>query len=305
MDLDLRDLELVDAVHRHGTLTAAATNLYVSQPALSQRLLRLERRLGAELFERTGRKLDPTTAGKRMIDAAGVALAELRDAVRDITQLGPQPPSPVRIATQCATNLQWIPSVLAELRRHDASYDVTITTVGDDEHADALMCDEIDVAIVHKLDRTMDRVRLDALFDDELIAVHATNHPWRHRRYVDTADFADVHLVLCDSYDPNRTPATPLPTPAHTPPARLTLLPLVTDMIIETVAGSDAVTIMPSWNAAPYVADGRVGCTRLGRRPHQRTWYAATRRQDADRRIAAVVATMQATLAAGVHTAGR
>src|SRR5262245_54732101 len=157
MDVDLRDLELVDAVHRHGTLTAAATNLFVSQPALSQRLLRLERRLGAELFERTGRKLDPTTAGKRMIDAAGVALAELRDAVRDITQLRPQAPSPVRIATQCATNLQWISGVLAELRRHDASYDVTITTVGDDDHADALMRDEIDVAIVHKLDRTMDR----------------------------------------------------------------------------------------------------------------------------------------------------
>jgi LysR family transcriptional regulator for metE and metH len=302
MDVDLRDLELVDAVHRHGTLTAAAANLYVSQPALSQRLLRLEHRLGTALFERTSRRLDPTPAGKRIIDAAEVALSELRDAVRDITKLQPDARVPVRVSTQCATNLQWIPAVLTEMRRHDPSADIAIVSVGDDAHADALVRGELDLAIVHKLDRSMDHIRLEALFDDELVAVHAIDHPWRRRRHVDAADFADVHLVLCESYDPSRTPATPLPTPGHAKPARLTLLPLVTDMIIETVAGSDAITILPSWNVAPYMANGRVSTTRLGRQPQQRTWYAAVRRQDADPRIADLVATMQASLATGIHT---
>jgi LysR family transcriptional regulator for metE and metH len=302
MDLALRDLELVDAVHRHGTLTAAASKLYVSQPALSQRLLRLEHKLGAALFERTGRRLDPTAAGRRIIDAAELALGELRDAVRDIAQLHPDASEPIRIATQCVTNVQWIPAVLAEVRKRDASADVAVVTVPDDAHADALVGGDIDLAIVHKLDRTMDRVRLQVLFDDELVAVHAIGHPWSRRRYVDAADFAETHLVLCDSYDPTRTPATPLPTPDQAQPARLTLLPLVTDMIVETVAGSDAVTILPSWNAAPYAAAGRVGITRLGRQPQHRTWYAAVRRQDADQRIVDLVTAMQSFVAAGRHT---
>ena len=84
MDVDVRDLELLEALDQHQTLTAAADHLYVSQPALSQRLLRLEQRLGAPLFERRGRRLVANPAGARMLRAARVALYELRDAVREV-----------------------------------------------------------------------------------------------------------------------------------------------------------------------------------------------------------------------------
>src|SRR6476659_1808805 len=83
MDVDVRDLELLEAIDRHETLTAAADQLYVSQPALSQRLVRLEQRLGTPLFER-GRRLVPTDAGRRMLRAARVTLVELRTAVREV-----------------------------------------------------------------------------------------------------------------------------------------------------------------------------------------------------------------------------
>ncbi len=301
MDLDLRDLELIDAVHRHGTLTAAASHLFVSQPALSQRLLRLEQRLGAPLFDRSARRLDATPAGKRMIDAAEVVLGEVRDALRDLSQQRSNASGPLRIATQCVTNLQWLPIVLASLREHDAVADVMVETIPDADHADALERGDIDLAIVHKLDRNMDRVRLSALFDDEMLAVHATDHPWRRRRFVDADDFRSAHLVMCESYDQTRMPATPLPTPGHVLPERLTLLPLLTDVIIETVAGSDAVTILPSWNAAPYLASGRVAATRIGREPQQRTWYAATRRTDTDPRIGRLLDAMRTTLGGGQH----
>jgi LysR family transcriptional regulator, regulator for metE and metH len=301
MDIDLRDLELIDAVHRHGTLTAAASHLFVSQPALSQRLLRLEKRLGAPLFDRSARGLDSTPAGKRMIDAAELVLGEVRDAVRDVRQQRPDARGPLRIATQCVTNLQWLPTVLAFLREHDAVADVTVETIADADHADALVRGDVDLAIVHKLDRKMDQVRLSALFDDELLAVHAADHPWRRRRYVGAEDFRSAHLVMCESYDQTRVPATPLPTPGHVMPERLTLLPLLTDLIIETVAGSDAITILPSWNAAPYLASGRVAATRIGRERQQRTWYAATRRNDTDQRIARLLDAMHATLGSGQH----
>jgi LysR family transcriptional regulator, regulator for metE and metH len=292
---------LIDAVHRHGTLTAAASHLFVSQPALSQRLLRLEQRLGASLFDRSARRLDATPAGKRMIDAAELVLGEVHDALRDVSQQCSDALGPLRIATQCVTNLQWLPIVLASLREHDAVADVMVETIADADHADALVRGDIDLAVVHKLDRNMDQVRLSALFDDELLAVHANDHPWRRRRFVEADDFTSAHLVMCESYDQTRVPATPLPTPGHVLPERLTLLPLLTDLIIETVSGSDAVTILPSWNAAPYIASGRVAATRLGRVRQQRTWYAATRRNDTDQRIARLLGAMHATLGGGDH----
>ena len=83
---------------------------------------------------------------------------------------------------------------------------------------------------------------------------------------------------MFDSYDPARVPAVPLPIPDGARPGRLTLLPLVTELVIETVIASDAVTVLPSWIAAPYLASGRVAGIQVGREAQGRTWYAATRR---------------------------
>ena len=278
MDLDIRDLELLEALERHQTLTAAANHLFVRQPALSQRLLRLEQRLGAPLFERRGRGIVANPAGARMLRAARVALSELRDAVRDVDEIRTGTRDTVRIWTQCSTNYQWLPGMLREFRRLQPSADVTVEAVPDDAHIDALVRGDIDVAIVNKLDRQMDRVRLQELFDDEMLAIVASDHPWARKAYADADDFAEAHLMMFDSYDPARTPATPLPIPNGVQPAKLTLLPLVTDLIVEAVIASDAITVMPSWIVAPHLATGRVVGVQIGAEAHGRTWYAATRR---------------------------
>ncbi len=299
MDLDVRDLELLEALERHQTLTAAADHLYVSQPALSQRLLRLEQRLGAPLFERRGRRIVANQAGTRMLRAARVALSELRDAVRDIAEIQTGTRDTVRIWTQCSTNYQWLPNVLREFKRLQPTADVTVETVPDNDHIDALVGGDIDIAIVNKLDRQMDRVRLHELFDDELLAIVASDHPWARRPYVGALDFAAAHLVMFDSYDPARTPATPLPIPDGAQPAKLTLLPLVTELVVEAVVASDAVTVLPSWIAAAHLATGRVVGVQIGREPHGRTWYAATRRGAQTAQIATFVEVMREALGRG------
>lgn len=301
MDLDIRDLELIEAIERHQTLTAAASHLFVSQPALSQRLLRLEQRLGAPLFERRGRRIVANAAGTRMLRAARVALSELRDAVRDVAEIHTGTRNSVRIWTQCSTNYQWLPSVLREFRRLQPSADVTVETVPDDAHVDALVNGDIDVAIVNKLAHQMDRVRLHELFDDELLAIVASHHPWARKEYVEAHDFTDAHLVMFDSYDPTRSPATPLPIPDGAQPAKLTLLPLVTDLIVETVVASDAVTVMPSWIAAAHLATGRVVGVQIGSQAHGRTWYAATRRGTQTEQITTFVEVLRESLGRGDH----
>jgi LysR family transcriptional regulator for metE and metH len=301
MDVDVRDLELLEALDHHQTLTAAADHLYVSQPALSQRLLRLEQRLGAPLFERRGRRLVATPAGARMLRAARIALYELRDAVTDVGGIHSKSSDAVRIWTQCSTNYQWLPPVLREFRRRQPSTGIELATVPNGAHIDALVDGEIDVAIVSKLDRAMDRVRLHELFDDELLAIVAGHHPWARRPYLGAEDFAVAHLVMFDSYDPARVPAVPLPLPDGARPGRLTLLPPVTELVIETVIASDAVTVLPSWTAAPYLASGRVAGIQVGREAHGRTWYAATRRGGLPEPVRLLVDVLRDALCRGDH----
>ncbi|GAB92818.1 LysR family transcriptional regulator [Gordonia rhizosphera] len=74
------DLHLVTyfvAVVDHGGITKAAQSLYISQPSLSQAIRTLERRLGVTLFDRTGRRLELTEAGRKFEVAARRILADV------------------------------------------------------------------------------------------------------------------------------------------------------------------------------------------------------------------------------------
>src|SRR3954451_21636328 len=244
MDVDVRDLELLEAIDRHETLTAAADQLYVSQPALSQRMVRLEQRLGTPLFER-GRRLVPTDAGRRMLRAARVTLVELRTAVRDVAgDARAGGPDTVRIWTQCSTNFQWLPPVLRTFRQRLPSAEVTVAVLDAQDPVGPLLSGEVDIALVTKLSQQLDRVRLHHLFDDELLTIVASDHPWSSKPYVSAEDFSQAHLVLFDSYDPERVPTMPLPTPGEVPPRKRTLLPMMTELVLETVVTSEAVTVL-------------------------------------------------------------
>lgn len=80
MPLTSRRLELFLAVVDHGTVTAAASERFVSQPALSQTLRELERELGTPVFRRAGRRLRLTAAGEALVEPARQVLRDLENA---------------------------------------------------------------------------------------------------------------------------------------------------------------------------------------------------------------------------------
>ena len=65
--MDIRQIEFVDAVARHGNFTRAANELHVAQPAVSAAIRHLEDELGVRLFERTSRHVALTDAGEAFL----------------------------------------------------------------------------------------------------------------------------------------------------------------------------------------------------------------------------------------------
>jgi LysR family carnitine catabolism transcriptional activator len=89
--MDIRHLERFLAVIDQGGFTAAADEMEVSQPALSQAIKELESELGIALFERLGRKVQVTSAGRALIEPARQALRDVetaRAAVGAVAGLG-------------------------------------------------------------------------------------------------------------------------------------------------------------------------------------------------------------------------
>jgi LysR family transcriptional regulator for metE and metH len=281
MNIGVRDLELLEAMEEHGTLTAAALGLHISQPALSQRLKGLEQRLGARLFERRGRQLVITASGERMYVAARTALGELRAAQLDVRLIAEGRHRPIRLVSQCATNYAWLPAVLREFRSRGPAVEVQISTVGDRDTISTLLDGRIDIALITKLDREMDQIHLQPLFDDELVAVVSTSHPWATRTQVTRRDIEQEHLVLFDSYDQSRVPSVPLPIPAGVKPGRLTTVATDADLLIEMVRTGDCATVLPSWVAEPYLKMPHLVAVSIGPKPQFRTWFCATRHGEA------------------------
>ncbi len=78
--MELRQLEYFAAVARHGHFTRAAEALYITQPALSQQVRRLEAELGLALLRRTSRGVELTAAGADLLVHAEKVLAEVAAA---------------------------------------------------------------------------------------------------------------------------------------------------------------------------------------------------------------------------------
>ena len=83
--VSLRDLALVQAVHRHGSFNRAARAMHISPSGLSHQVQKVEQALGAPLFERGGRAIVPTAGGRRLllqIDAVLEAAEHLQQVAR-------------------------------------------------------------------------------------------------------------------------------------------------------------------------------------------------------------------------------
>ncbi|WP_051179274.1 LysR family transcriptional regulator [Nocardia concava] len=280
MNLDVRDLELLDALAGGGTLQQAADRLFVSQPALSQRLLRMEERLGTPVFDRVGRRLVPNQAGARLLPRASRILADLAAAEREVGEVARNGDRHIRLSTQCSTTVSWLTPVMREMRKARPDSAIRVVNASDDDLADALLTQLIDVAVLTKLTPAAAQVKLTHLMDDEMLAVVASEHRWATRKYVTGPDFATENLILYDGYDQSRPNALPLPIPPGARPDRITIVPMLTELVVELVAAGEGVGILPSWVIAPYLTRGEVTAVRIGQRGDTRAWYAATRSDD-------------------------
>jgi LysR family transcriptional regulator, regulator for metE and metH len=273
--LEIRHLQLVDAIAETGTVTAAAGRLHVTQSALSHQLRDIESRLGVALFERMGRRMVLTPAGTRVRESARAILQDLANAEFELRRLNGNGGT-IRLCTQCHTGYHWLPPLLKQFHSRHPSTDVQICVEATKRPLDALLAGEIDLAIMTNPVRDR-RVTVTELFRDELVAIVAPSHPWASERWIKVSAFATEHLIIY-SADPTDSYAFRyVLSPAGVTPARVSAVPL-TEAIVELVKAGLGVGMVARWAVDPAVRAGQLAAVRITRPGVFRPWIAVLRR---------------------------
>ena len=257
-------------------MTRAAHRLNLTQSALSHQLLDIEGRLGAPLFERRPRQMLLTPAGERVLESAHSVLAQLEAVESEIREASFERQGLIRVATECYTCYHWLPAQLQAFHRRYPAVEVRIEAQCTRRPVQGLLAGEIDLGIVSDPVRNR-KVALEPLFDDELYLILAPDDPLARRKFVNAADFSDLHLLLYCDEKKDLTIYQELLIPAGVSPKRMSNLEL-TEAILEMVQARMGASVMAGWAAAPWVEEGRVRAVRITRRGLKRHWKAATLR---------------------------
>ena len=175
MEMDLRLLRSFVTMAEEGNVGRAAQRLYISQPALSKQLQRLEAFLGVELFHRHHRMLSLTPAGMSFFDDAQKLLAQAADITVRARNTARADASQVTVAF--VAGLVGIASALLQAaQRQQPDLDVRLLRVEWTDQTDCLRNGRADLALVRLPIDERDLQR-QVLISEPRVAGLASTHP--------------------------------------------------------------------------------------------------------------------------------
>lgn len=145
--MELRHLRYFVAVAEELHFGRAAIRLQISQPPLSQQIRRLEKELGVELFRRTKRDVQMTSAGKALLERARLLLVEVERSIEAARLAARGVIGRIEIGYVPTAEIRIIPRLLRAFRRRFPQVEVGLHLLPPAEQVEALKQSRIDVAL--------------------------------------------------------------------------------------------------------------------------------------------------------------
>ncbi|QFT55782.1 MULTISPECIES: LysR family transcriptional regulator [Microbulbifer] len=196
--MEIQWLKAFLAIAEQGSVSGAAEQLHLTQPAASKRLAALEQQLQAPLFDRIGRKLQLTDAGRALLPRARHILNEISDTEQELRALGDTVSGSLRIATSHHVGLHHLPPVLKEFSNRYPKVALDIDFVDSEQAYEALMAAKYELAVVTLALKDYPHLNAQVIWPDPCVVVAAPNHPLTRIPELELADLANYPAILPD-----------------------------------------------------------------------------------------------------------
>lgn len=196
--MTLSELRFIVAVSKERNFRRAAEKCFISQPALSLAIKKLEDDLGVLIFERSRTDVSPTQIGEKIVHQAIRAIEEV-NYIREIAKQGNnQLSGPFRLGLIYSVGPYLLPEIIPILRQKapDMPLDIeeNLTT-----HLEMqLKNGVIDLAIV-SLPFNVAGINTLALYDEKYIVMVPIDHPWANKTSIKAEALIDENVLLLNS----------------------------------------------------------------------------------------------------------
>jgi DNA-binding transcriptional LysR family regulator len=194
--LDIQNLRAFAQVAESGSFSAAAEKLHLTQPAVSKRVALLEDYLGAELFDRIGRRVTLTEAGRALLPHARSVQQALLAAEQSVRDLAGDVAGKLRLATSHHIGLHRLPPVLSFFKHACPAVEIDIDFMDSEQAYELIMQGEVELAVVTLAPTAERRVIAVPVWRDPLDFMVAKDHPLAGARGLDLPRLASHPAVL-------------------------------------------------------------------------------------------------------------
>lgn len=192
--MELRQLEYLVSVADERSFTRAAEKLLVSQPGVSAQIRRLERELGQDLLDRSGRSVRLTEVGAAVLPYARAALAAVDGVSLAVAELTGLVRGHVAVGTVTSHNVD-LPGMLAEFNRSHPLVEITLAEGASEQLLEEVRTGQLDAVIVSVGLDDPAGVDLQVIVDQPIVAAVSHSHELATREVIALAELRGRPLI--------------------------------------------------------------------------------------------------------------
>ncbi len=278
--LERSHLLLIRTLHEEGSLTAAANALCLTQSALSHSVRKLEDHLGTPLWQREGRRLRLTQAGRYLLRVAERLLPQFEHAEQQLSGFAEGLRGSLRIGMECHPCYEWLLPVISPYLEAWPDVDVDVRQRFRFGGMAALLQHDIDVLVtpdplVHA------GLVFEPVFDFELVLAVSQRHPLANVASIVPGHLADQTLLTYPVETDRLDVFTQFLLPAGVRPRHHRTVE-ATEILLQLVAAGRGVAVLPRWMIQAHRQAFKLGAVRLGASGIAKQICLGLRREDLD-----------------------
>jgi DNA-binding transcriptional LysR family regulator len=194
--MDVANLKAFLAVAEHGSFSTASEHLFLTQPAISKRIATLESELETSLFDRVGRQVSLTQAGKALLPRAQQILREIEDSTRAIRNLSGDISGLLSIGTSHHIGLHRLPPVLRAFTKSYPEVELDIHFMDSEEACRAVEHGDLELGIVTLPLQPSPQLQTRVVWPDPLCVIVGKGHTLARYKQLSLKQLAKHKAVL-------------------------------------------------------------------------------------------------------------